>query len=276
MGNAQKLFVGLPIYNGIDPLFFRRIIALMLSHGRDFILADNVGDSAVGRSRNLITRQFLESDATDLLWIDSDIIFYDDQVARIMSHDVDIVGGLYPKKQQGQTQWVINTLDNMAEAELRPEGLAEVKYVGTGFMRIRRRVFELMLDAFGKEIAYVSDGDGKTVEWDFWHMGVYVFPNGHRRYLSEDWWFCQKWRDLGGKVFADQHIVLQHGGYCVYPLETERQRLYEQARQHKAFESTSGSAAGDSPPAPRAEIPAAPAPVVFESNRGKVLETCPT
>ena len=47
------------------------------------------------------------------------------------------------------------------------------------------------------------------------------FPGGTRRYLSEDWMFCQRWLDIGGKVYGDAGIVLKHIGSAVYPLQTQ-------------------------------------------------------
>jgi hypothetical protein len=37
-----------------------------------------------------------------------------------------------------------------------------------------------------------------------------------RRYLSEDFAFCRRWRDMGGKVYVDLNSKLQHGGQHLY------------------------------------------------------------
>jgi hypothetical protein len=238
---GKKLFIGVPIHGSVNPDFFKSMMQFTQENKSPVVMSYCIGDSAVARSRNSLTAKFLATDCTDMLFIDSDLVFSAEQVARILDHDVDVVGGLYPKKQQGPTEWVINTMDYPGET--RPDKLFEVKYVGTGFIKVSRRVFEIMLQKLSAEIEYVSDADHKSIEWDFWRMGVYEYPNGLRRWLSEDWWFCQMWRDLGGKVWADQQIVLKHSGSAVYPLATQEKELFRQCQAQPVTPAVAGDAA---------------------------------
>ena len=41
------------------------------------------------------------------------------------------------------------------------------------------------------------------------------------RYLSEDWYFCQRWLDLGGEIFGHTRVALRHLGPVIFPLETQ-------------------------------------------------------
>ena len=216
----MKLFLGLPIYGAMDAQFAQCLINLHLDPPCDeFLVNPNVGDSLVSRSRNTITANFLATDATHLLWLDSDLIFSPEHVKRLLSHGKDIVCGFYPKKAQGPLQWVCNALDG-APAPVQPDGLQEIKYGGTGFMLIARTVFEQMIERYGAEIGYIAD-ESKRQEYDFWSVGVYQFPDGTRRFLSEDWFFCQRWRDMGGKVWGDTKIVCKHRGSVEFPLQTQ-------------------------------------------------------
>lgn len=219
-----KLFIGLPVYGAMDAQFAQCLIALHLDPPcNEFLVSPNLGDSLVSRSRNTITANFLATDATHLLWLDSDLIFSPEHVKRIISHDVDVCGGFYPKKTQGELQWVCNALDG-APAPILDSGLQEIKYAGTGFMLIKRHVFELMIENYGRKIGYKADGSGRQ-EYDFWSVGTYKYPDGNRRYLSEDWYFCQRWRDLGGRIWGDTKIVAKHVGQAVYPLQTQEAAL---------------------------------------------------
>ena len=216
----MKLFVGLPVYGQIHSETAQCLHRILLAPPCSFTVGMNIGDSLVSRSRNTITADFLASDCTDLLWIDSDLVFSPEHIARIVSHDLDVVGGFYPKKQEGELQWVCNCLDGEQPPPDPKTKLQQVKYIGTGFMRVRRHVFERMIEEYGPWIGYMSDGT-KRKEWDFWAVGPHQFPDGNRRYLSEDWMFCQRWLDIGGKVYADAGIVLKHIGQAVYPLRTQ-------------------------------------------------------
>lgn len=172
----------------------------------------------IARSRNQLTAAFLRGDCDKLLFIDCDLIFGPDQIARIISHDEDVVGGLYPKKQEGRLEWVINSI--VPPEPMRADGLQRVAYIGTGFICIRRGVFEKMLKAY-PEIEFDADYGNRDKQHDFWPMGVYTYKDGARRYLSEDWYFCQRWNDLGGTVWADCKVPLKHIGPAIFPLATQ-------------------------------------------------------
>jgi FkbM family methyltransferase len=220
----RKLFLGLPIYGAVDAGFFCAMMKLVMEMGRDLkcdiMLYPNMGDSAVGRARNTIAAAFLKSDATDLLMIDSDLVFSVEQINRIMSHPEELVGGVYFKKNDSEIGMVCNALETPVPC--RADGLQQVRYVGTGFMRISRSVFERMIEKFGDEMWYVTD-HSKEKEYDFFHMGQYQYADKTRRYLSEDWWFCQKWLDLGGKVWLDRRIILEHRGITGFPTKAQRE-----------------------------------------------------
>jgi hypothetical protein len=211
-----KLFLALPVYGAMDPWFCQSLLRLMERPPVQVQVAMLVGDSLVSRARNTLTAQFLESDCTHMLFADSDLIFGPDHVARLMSHREPVVGGMYPKKQEGPLAWVLNACDPCPAPQ--ENGLQEVRYVGTGFLRVAREVFERMIFA-GSVTAYRPDHKDQ-IEYDFWSVGVYKFP-GFNRYLSEDWFFCQRVLDLGVKVYADTGVILKHSGGAIYPLQSQ-------------------------------------------------------
>ena len=158
-----------------------------------------------------------------MLQIDCDLIFSSDHVARIISHNVPVVGGMYALKQQGPLAWCVNTLPNQPPAN--ENGLQPVRYVGTGFICVQRHVFDKMKSAH-PESNYRADYGGRHPEFDYWPMGVYRSgPLDEGRYLSEDWYFCQRWLDLGGTVYADCGTVLKHIGPAIFPLKTQESEL---------------------------------------------------
>lgn len=216
-----SLFVAIPSYGGLNPLFTQALMRFVHDPGMSIAVKFNCGDSLVSRSRNVLTAQFLASDCTHMLFIDSDLIFSAEHVQRLLAHQVDVVGGFYPKKQDGDLAWVCNALPDLPAPD-PITGLISLRYIGTGFLLVARGVFEHMAQEC--DIAYTPDGRG-GVEWDFWPVGVHRFPDGSRRYLSEDWFFCQRWLDLGGKVCGDTRVVLKHCGHAIYPLQSQQSAL---------------------------------------------------
>lgn len=230
MTEGRKVFVAVPIYGGLDPFFSQCLIRLASNPPCNMALRLQAGDSLVARARNTLTADFLASDCTHLLFIDSDLVFGAEQIVHLVSHFEDpavkIAGGCYPKKQQGDVQWVCNGC--VEERQAREDGLLEVRYVGTGFMMIAREVFEAMIYRFGEELRYTPDHRKDREEYDFWSVGTYRYPDGSKRYLSEDWFFCQRWLDLdpANKVWMDTRVILKHVGTAVYPLDTQEQTLF--------------------------------------------------
>lgn len=218
-----KLFVGLPIYAQVPAQFMQCLLALQAYKPCDLELQVCQGDG-VARSRNQLTATFLASDCTHLLFIDCDILFRPEHIARILSHDAPIVGGMYPKKQDTtDIEWVINTLPYATKPD--EKGLQPVRYIGTGFMCIRREVFVKMIERF-PEIQFTADYGDRREEHDFWPMGVHVYPDGHRRYLSEDWFFCERAMIMGIPVVADTRCVLRHIGPAIYPLKSQEREHF--------------------------------------------------
>ena len=219
----------MPVYRVMDCFTAQSLIKLtaeqLTKSEFGMKLKMHIGECPIGRARNDLTHEFLKSDCTHILFVDSDIIFSYDQVKKILMCDEDIVGGFYVKKQDGIPAPVCNTLNTVEPP--RADGLVKVKYMGTGFLRISRKVFEVMIQEKGHELEYIDDGDHTTNKHDFWRMGVAKdCVTGIKRWLSEDWQFCQFAIECGFDVWADARILLQHSGMITFPLRTQLPQLY--------------------------------------------------
>lgn len=212
-----RLALGLPVYGGYNAHFAHELIRLVKTPPCHLRLLPCVGDSLVARARNRIAANFLaDEQSTHLLFLDTDLIFSIDHVARLISHDLPLVAGLYPKKQ-AKLKWVINTREEFGGPDER--GLQKILYAGTGCLLIAREVFEAIRD-HRPDLAYDPDaGETEMAYHDFFRVGVYEDPaTGERRYLSEDWYFCQLARECGYDILADTHVMLRHVGEAIYPL----------------------------------------------------------
>lgn len=169
-----------------------------------------VGDSMIPKTRNFFVADFLASDCTDLVLLDDDLWWEDGAVQRLLSHDCDLVAGVYPKRQD-PLEYPVRRLEG---AMLDPvTGLMEVKYLPTGFMRIRRSCLEAMTAHYA-DLAYTDfDCPNNIAHALFWFelrpdedLGTKLSPWG------EDFEFCRKWRAMGGKVHLDALLKFQHIG----------------------------------------------------------------
>lgn len=214
----KKVFIALPTYsNNMRRDFVMSLIGILWTDpipGIDWTIG-TIGGDGVARSRNDLARNFLTTTACDIiLFIDIDIVFKPEHVARILEFvgvDRPIVGGRYPAKQVAH-RWIENDLPNERPDE---NGLMRVLELGTGFKAYHRSYFEKVRAAF-PEIRYWTDGtDANAEAWDFFSMGV---VNG--RYLSEDYYADYRANRLGIPVFVDTRCELQHEGVFKYPFHS--------------------------------------------------------
>lgn len=189
--------------------------------GREIHMA-RASDSHADRGMNRIACDFLESNCDIWFNIDADILFQKKDIDRILSHDLPLVYGIYPKKQDDTPPCIACLSDEGATPNAN--GLLEVRRAGRGFMCVHRALLEAMKEENGGP-CLLYDNHGRK-EWDFFKSGLiegeYSTNDGKREWISEDWMFCDNARRLGYKVYADSKIVLGHEGSKVYHFSAEQ------------------------------------------------------
>lgn len=209
--------------------------------GLDWTIETMTNESLISRARNTLVAKFLNSpDSTHLMFVDADIGWEPWHLLVLMDHDVDVACGLYPMKSL-PIKWVVNGFDG---AETRSNGnLLEVSKAGTGFMLVKRHVFE-KLNEHPAVVPFKNDiGLDKALDP---HMKTYYDTDVREgRYYSEDWTFCENWRDLGGQVWVDKRVLLKHTGHFVFDYNVQKP-LYEAL--HKTIEAEKVAAANTETP----------------------------
>ena len=190
--------------------------------GIDWTIETMTNESLISRARNTLVAKFLNTEnSTHLVFIDADIGWEPWHLLLLINHDVDVIGGLYPMKSL-PVRWVVNGVENGAVSE--DGNVVEVSKTGTGFMVVKRHVFE-KLQQHPAVVPFTND-IGLPKELDP-HMRTYYDTDVREgRYYSEDWTFCENWRDLGGKIWVDKRVLLKHTGTYTFDYQTQ-QPLYE-------------------------------------------------
>jgi hypothetical protein len=231
------ILIGTPCYGGMVMQGYMESIIKLMSYAAqnqfDVSLALLGGDSLITRSRNKLVATFLDmKQATHLMFIDADISFRPEDVHRMLTFDHDVVAGMYPVKNFDWAQARRKIDADMAEDKLAESGLHFVGtpcmekdrehrggfitgiYAGTGFMLIRRSCLERMVLAYPQtkyDIAHVYPIPKERSENQYALFDCMIEPGTHI-YLSEDFTFCRRWRDIGGKIWLDPHSRLTHHG----------------------------------------------------------------
>lgn len=205
--------------------------ATFIRHGLGLLYQYRMNDALVANARNLLAHQFLESQATHLMWIDADIGFDPTDIVSMVLADQDIVCGVYPMKgidwervaqavhdgvppeelKSHVGAFVVDRIDGTpGGAAAKSDGLVEIASGGAGFMLIKREVFE----ALSHEVpGYAIEG---IVVKEFYTTGIDPESN---QLVSEDYYFCRLARSVGFKVYAAPWVRLTHTGPYVYESE---------------------------------------------------------
>lgn len=205
---GRKLFISIPTYDGkLSIKLAYTLAALMpmaMQHGMSVKLGHVSGCSIITMARNMLVDQFLDSECTDLLFIDSDVIARPEDILRLMaqSGDKDITAGSYPRRARDKKFFMDLYFDENNELEF-DGAMMRIQRVGTGFMLIRRHVVEDIANRSEKYLG--QDGIGQVAN-------VFEFSMQDGKFVGEDYTFCDKARSLGYKVWVDVEISLPHVG----------------------------------------------------------------
>ena len=180
--------------------------------GIDYTVETLTNESLISRARNTMVAKFLSNpESTHLMFIDSDIGWEPWHLLLLLHHDKDVIGGMYPLKGL-PVKWCVNGIEGGATEDLGR--LQEVSKTGTGFMLIKRHVFAKLVD-HPATIPFTNDiGLDPALNKDMRTFFDTDVREG--RYYSEDWTFCENWRDLGGQVWIDKRVLLKHTGTYTY------------------------------------------------------------
>jgi hypothetical protein len=241
----KKLFVATPMYGGMaHGLYVKSALDLqnvMTRYGVETKFSFLFNESLITRARNYLVDEFLRTDYTHMLFIDSDINYNAQDVIALLALDKDVIGGPYPKKtinwgnvveaarkhpdmpahelEQLVGEYVFNVVKGTKTFSVTEP--LEVMEIGTGYMLIKREVFEKMKDAY-PQIHYKPDHVGQQHFDGSRYIHAYfdtvidtkesITGGGSDRYLSEDYMFCQMWRKIGGKIWLCPWMKTQHIG----------------------------------------------------------------
>jgi len=184
--------------------------------GIDWTMETMTNESLISRARNTLVAKFLANpESTHLMFVDADIGWEPWHLLVMLNRQVDVIGGLYPMKTL-PVKWVVNGFDGAEEGE---DGLQEVSKTGTGFMLVKRDVFE-KLNAHPAVRPFNND-IGLPKELDQHLRTYYDTAVRENRYYSEDWTFCENWRDLGGKIWVDKRVLLKHTGSYTFDFQAQ-------------------------------------------------------
>lgn len=208
-GGSRRVFLAVPTYGPVPAIHafcLFKAHAALLDAGFSVELGLLSGNCHVDDARNRLVREFLAGDCEDFVFIDADVGWQQPDLIRLLGYDRDVVGGTYPMKQS-EDDYPARHIPGEIWSDR--DGLIEVEGLPTGFLRIRRRVFEKL--AADAAVYSVKGGDDDAPAPLIFEREIH-----NRARMSGDYAFCRKWRATGGKIYLDPDCHLEHAGEKVW------------------------------------------------------------
>jgi hypothetical protein len=236
-----RLFIATPMYGGMCAGSYAQSIvqsiATFSANNIETSFSFMFNESLITRARNALVNIFMKNDFDYLMFIDADIRFNPEHIVHMIHADKDIICGIYPKKEinwgtvkmamdngvpfdqiKNYTgSFVVNLVDYATEVTVRADQPVEIFNGGTGFMLIKRSVFEKMAERVPSYFNDVVDLAGSMQDREeikeYFTTSIEPFT---QRLLSEDYHFCRTWREMDGQIFAAPWCDLAHVGTFVF------------------------------------------------------------
>lgn len=256
----KKILIATPLKGDIPKSYFKTSLQLATANlpgiKLDWCLLDG---PAVHQARNELVAYAFQHNFDELIFWDKDVLAEQHgedvtagAIMRLLSHDVDMVCGLYSTRSL-KTHWHTHLIKGEEAGE---DGLQKVSRCAIGFSKIKMSVFKRIAEKnpWRKGVLVDPNHPPHPVA-EYFPMGLqgegtpearikaildaleqpaksheimverirrlatinYDRPNV---FISEDYWFCDLVRDAGIDIHMDTLLVLGHTGKMTFPIET--------------------------------------------------------
>jgi sulfotransferase family protein len=207
----EKCSIVVPVADRVEPSCEASLREL---ERRGYRVSRAYGYKQIDLARCQMASDALASGCEETFWIDADTGFHPDMVERVRSHDEPIVCGIYPKKSKREL--AIHAMAGMPDIVFgQGGGLIEILYAPTGFLLVRRSVYEKIKQQLNLPVCRADTGRMLVP-----YYSPLVRPDGDGWwYLADDFAFCERARQCGYKIMADTTVRLFHIGNYHYGWE---------------------------------------------------------
>ncbi len=183
----MKIALGLPTNRMIKAKTAKSLLDLINNTKEEILPIVSTKGYNTAENRSYISAQAVKEGCTHLFMVDDDMIYEPDTLNVLLSHDKDLIGGMYMTKYEKQ-DYVMEFLDD------EREGLFKCKAMGGGLLLVKTEVFKKVPQPwFGYK----------------WHDNGMVKE-------SNDWYFCHKAIDSGFDIWCDSNVTAKHIGLKKY------------------------------------------------------------
>lgn len=206
----KTVFVATPTYDGKVHAQYALALSdtqmLLSQMGVKLISRIHCGGSLLVAERNRLITEFLESQCTHLMFIDSDIGFPPLAISKFLNYDLPFIAACYPAR--GEKTFIFRSFENEDKSLIVDETktLVKMQYIPAGFMMIKRELILKLCE--NNPDLYYEPKDTKN------KPGYMLFNTTLRdkEFWGEDYEFCRLIRENGFDIWVDPSIQLDHAG----------------------------------------------------------------
>lgn len=189
------------------------MMATIIVNGGKITIKKSHNDCFVDIARNHLVKSFMESECTHMLMVDDDMGWNPMAVEKMLMFDKEFIAGAGPLKGK-EKRFAFR------DGKEHPDGLWEVDHIGGAFCLFKRSIFEKMIEAYPET-------------YSEYYKGHHLFKMevDKDKVITEDFNFCRKWREIGGKIWCYPDISFEHYGNFVW-----HGNFYEQLKENDAKE----------------------------------------
>ena len=236
-----KLFIATPMFGGMCTGAYTQSLlnlpSIMAKEDIEVLMSFMFNESLIQRARNALATAFMKSDCTHMMFIDADIRFNPHDILTMLKADKEIICGIYPKKEinwntvkqamdngvdnadlkQYTGSFVVNLVGYQESVTVPVDQPVEIQNGGTGFMLIKREVFEALKQHVPYYMNDVADlGNTMQAREQIYEYFATSIEEETERLLSEDYHFCAIYRKIGGRIYAAPWAQLAHIGTYMF------------------------------------------------------------
>jgi len=192
---------------------FRSLMTDILAlhdRGDGFTVYDECGNTLLADARALMVAKFLESDATDMMFVDTDVVWEAGTLLKLVDVPYDCVAAIYPHRSEPITYPVVWDPDQ-DELWANEHGLLEVDAVPFGCVRCSRSMIERMVEHYADMEFFCSQAKDEKA----WALFDPLRIKDNLK-CSEDISFCRRWRAMGGKIHIMPEVKMGHTGFKTF------------------------------------------------------------
>jgi glycosyltransferase involved in cell wall biosynthesis len=177
--------------------------------GFEYGIVTEVENPYISGARATMLKKGLRADGDIFVFIDDDMSWEPEALVRLIKTEPEVVGGTYRARDDSEENYMGRILQDESgkPTSWRPDGLIECSCLPAGFLKVTKEA----VDKFMKGYPELCYGPG-------YNQAVDLFNHGAHKGLwwGEDYAFCRRWRDIGGKIWLLPDIDLDHN--CWEPM----------------------------------------------------------